>query len=93
MIIDLDLCQGESDLEYQFNKIKTEFFEAETALENYRDEPSGKKRAEILFELLDVINATQTAIMMEFKEDELEEGIKYTNAKSYVRGYLKEEES
>lgn len=92
MVIDLDLCEGESCLEKQLVKIKSEFYEVEQALEYWLKYPSKKNRAEVLFELLDVINATQTAIMMEFTEDELEAGIKYTNAKSYVRGYLKKEE-
>lgn len=93
MIIDLDLCQGEKTLEKQLEKIKSEFYEAEFALEEYTNKRNGKNRAEILFELLDIINATQTAILMEFNEDELQEGIKYTNAKSFVRGYLKKEDA
>jgi hypothetical protein len=90
--LDLELCKGEKTLEKQLEKIKSEFYEAEFALEEYTNKPNGKNRAEILFELLDIINATQTAIMMEFTEKELEEGITYTNAKSYIRGYLRDEE-
>lgn len=92
MIVNLELCKGEKTLEKQLEKIKSEFYEAEFALEEYTNKPNGKNRAEILFELLDIINATQTAILMEFSEDELQEGIKYTNAKSFVRGYLRDEE-
>lgn len=90
MNIELEDCKPESTLEEQLGIIQGEVDEVSKAIKNYRSEDSGKNRAEILFELLDVVNATFTAIAMEFDDDEVEAGVQYTNGKTYVRGYRKD---
>jgi len=90
MEIELEDCKPESTLEEQLVVIQGEVKEVSDAIKKYRCEPNGKTRAEVLFELLDVVNATFTAIAMEFNDDEVEAGVQYTNGKTYVRGYRKD---
>ena len=92
MLIELEDCKAENSLEEQLCVIRGEVNEVEEALKKYRENENPKTRAEILFELLDVVNATFTAIGMEFEEDEAEAGVQYTNAKTYVRKYQKDAE-
>jgi cell fate regulator YaaT (PSP1 superfamily) len=88
MNIDLNICKPAETLEAQMEHIGLELEEATIALAKFRNEPNAKNRAEILFELLDVMNAAQTAICAEFRESEINAGVAYTNSKSYVRHYL-----
>lgn len=90
MIIDLDICKPAETLEAQMEHIGLELEEATVALAKFRNEPTAKNRAEILFELLDVMNAAQTAICAEFYKSEIMAGVNYTNSKSYVRHYLQD---
>jgi hypothetical protein len=92
MIIDLDVCRPEISMEEQLEKIKEEVKEVEKALVAYKVSRFKKDRAEILFELLDVMNAAQTGIFNMFKEDEIVAGCQYVNSKNFVRGYLLAEE-
>jgi D-ribose pyranose/furanose isomerase RbsD len=92
MIIDLDVCRPEISMEEQLEKIKEEVKEVEKALVAYKVSRCKKDRAEILFELLDVMNAAQTGIFNMFKEDEIVAGCQYVNSKNFVRGYLLAEE-
>ena len=92
MIIDLDVCRPEISTEQQIEKIKEEVKEVENALVAYRVSRCKKDRAEILFELLDVMNAAQTGIFNMFSEDEIVAGCQYVNSKNFVRGYLLTEE-
>ena len=85
--ITLKVCRPDISMEVQLEHVGLELEEAVAALARYRNEATGKNRAEILFELLDVMNAAQTAIYMEFTTDEIQEGVNYTNAKSFVRQY------
>lgn len=85
--ITLKVCRPDISMEAQLEHVGLELEEAVASLARYRNEATGKNRAEILFELLDVMNAAQTAIYMEFTEDEIQEGVNYTNAKSFVRQY------
>ncbi len=88
MIIDLDICKPAETLEAQVEHIGQELEEVTLAVAKYRNEPNAKNRAEILFELLDVMNSAQTAICSEFYKSEIMAGVSYTNSKSYVRHYL-----
>jgi len=92
MIIDLDVCRPKLTMEQQIEKIKEEVKEVEKALVAYKVSRCKKDRAEILFELLDVMNAAQTGIYNMFKEDEIVAGCQYVNSKNFVRGYLLAEE-
>ena len=92
MIIDLDVCRAEISTEQQIEKIKEEVKEVEKALVAYKVSRCKKDRAEILFELLDVMNAAQTGIFNMFSEDEIVAGCQYVNSKNFVRGYLLAEE-
>ena len=92
MIIDLDVCRPEISMEEQLEKIKEEVMEVEKALTAFKVTNCKKDRAEILFELLDVMNAAQTGIYNMFKEDEIVAGCQYVNSKNFVRGYLLAEE-
>jgi D-ribose pyranose/furanose isomerase RbsD len=92
VIIDLDVCRPEISIEQQIEKIKEEVKEVEKALTAFKVTNCKKDRAEILFELLDVMNAAQTSIFSMFKEDEIEAGCRYINSKNFVRGYLLTEE-
>lgn len=96
MIIELDLCRPDinnpdKDMKMQLDHIGDEVYEAKYALEKFKETKKNKDRAELLFELLDIINSAQTAISMEFKDDEVQAGCQYINAKNYVRHYLKKE--
>ena len=90
MLIELEDCKAEETLEEQLAIVRGEIWEADEALKLYRADKCGKTRAEVLFELLDVINATFTAISMEFTEEEIEAGVQYTDGKTFVRGYRKD---
>ena len=92
MIIDLDVCRSELSTEQQIEKIKEEVKEVEKALIAFKVTNCKKDRAEILFELLDVMNAAQTGIFNMFSEDEIVAGCQYVNSKNFVRGYLLAEE-
>ena len=92
MIIDLDVCRSEISTEQQIEKIKEEVKEVEKALIAFKVTNCKKDRAEILFELLDVMNAAQTGIFNMFSEDEIVAGCQYVNSKNFVRGYLLAEE-
>ncbi|KHM51614.1 hypothetical protein SAMN02745671_01681 [Anaerovibrio lipolyticus DSM 3074] len=94
MIIDLDVCRPEVTIEEQIRKLEEEVVEVWDAIKAYRKCEKGKKdkaRAEILFELLDVMNAAQTGIYSMFNEDEIVAGCQYTNAKNFIRRYLVDE--
>lgn len=95
MNINLDLCRSDinnpdRDMKIQLDHIREEISEANYALSKFEDTKSNKERAELLFELLDIINATQTAISMEFTDEEVAAGCQYVNAKNFVRHYLLE---
>ena len=92
MIIDLDVCRPEISMEQQIEKIREEVKEVEKALVAFRLSRCNKDRAEILFELLDVMNAAQTGIYSMFNDDEISAGCQFVNAKNFVRGYLLAEE-
>ena len=85
--IHLKVCRPDVSMEAQMEHVGLELEEAVAALARYRNKATRKNRAEVLFELLDVMNAAQTAIYMEFNEAEIREGVNYTNAKSFVRQY------
>lgn len=98
MIIDLDVCRPELTIEDQLKKLEEELGEVKEAVKAYRASEKSKSgrpdktRAEILFELLDVMAAAQTGIYSMFNEDEIIAGCQYTNAKNFIRHYLVEEE-
>ncbi len=87
-MIDLDLCKPEKDMKTQMAHIEEELIEARTAFEKFDKTGSDKDRAEVLFELLDTMNAAQTAICMMFNDDEIVAGCQYVNSKNFVRHYL-----
>lgn len=93
MNINLDLCKSEKTIDGQMSHIYEEYIEARAALYIYQTRRREKDRAEVLFELLDTINATQTALCMMFTEEEIIAGCKYVNAKNFVRHYLKDSEA
>lgn len=72
----------------QLGKVKDELREAKAAYYAHKyGEPDGGKREAYGMELLDVIHATETALRMEFDDDEVERlraGVIYKNAR---RGY------
>ena len=77
----------DGQLDWCFSEVE-ELFKAYL---NYERRPNSKKRAEVLFEALDVITCVKTFIRkMGFTADEIQAGIKYVNAKNEVRGYLDE---
>ena len=92
MIIDLDVCRPEETVEKQMAKIQEEYCEVRLAVERATREKSAKNRAEVLFELLDLMNAVQTAVFQEYTDDEILAGCQYVNSKNFVRGYLLGEE-
>ena len=89
-MIDLDLCKPEKDMKTQMAHIEEELIEARTAFDKFDKTGSDKDRAEVLFELLDTMNAAQTAICIMFGSDEIAAGVQYVNAKNFVRHYLED---
>ena len=69
--------------EDQLRKIESEHREAELAYE-------AKERQLYGMELLDIIHATETALRMEFTENEVEELRARVIEKNYKRNYYKE---
>ena len=90
MMIDLDLCKPEKDMKTQMAHIDEELIEARIAFDKFDKTGNDKDRAEVLFELLDTMNAAQTAICMMFNDDEIAAGVQYVNAKNFVRHYLED---
>jgi hypothetical protein len=89
--ISLAICKPEATMEEQLEHVGRELEEALLALARFRRNGTSKNRAEILFELLDIMNAAQTAIYMEFADDEISAGVTNINSKNYVRHYLRGE--
>lgn len=81
-------CKPAEDIDGQLRKIGEEVGELVNALEAFKKDGTGKHKAEVLFEALDVIVAVLTLITMMFPAAEIDAGIKYTNCKNFVRGYL-----
>lgn len=82
----------EMDLRSQIQKILTELKEAKSAEIRYRC--SGKERIEktaLGMELLDIIHATETALRMEYTEDEIEDLIEKVIEKNSNRGYYQDD--
>ena len=80
----------DNDLRQQIQKILTELKEAKSAEIRYRC--SGKERIEktaLGMELLDIIHATETALRMEYTEDEVDELRAKVIEKNANRGYYK----
>jgi hypothetical protein len=84
----LEVCKPEKTYEEQLDHCGKEFEELIQALAIYRNEPTQKHRAEVLFEALDCITCLWTFIFMIFSRAEIDAGINVTNCKNYVRGYL-----
>ena len=75
-------------LREQMEKIKTEWKEAKSAEIRYRC--NGKERIEktaLGMELLDIIHATETALRMDYTEEEVEELRTKVIEKNATRGY------
>jgi NTP pyrophosphatase (non-canonical NTP hydrolase) len=87
-MLNLKPCKPAEDVDGQLRKIGEEVGELVTALEAFKKANTGKYKAEVLFEALDVIVAVLTLITMLFSSAEIDAGIKYTNSKNFVRGYL-----
>lgn len=83
----LEVCVPEETMEKQLEHIGCEFEELVKALAIYRNDPTAKNRAEVLFEALDLMTCTKSFIVMEFTEDETTAGIDNINSKNYVRHY------
>lgn len=81
-------CKPAEDIDGQLRKIGEEVGELVNALEAFKKMNTGKYKAEVLFEALDVIVAVLTLITMMFPAAKIDAGIKYTNCKNFVRGYL-----
>ena len=80
----------DNDLRDQIKKIHTELKEAKSAEIRYRC--SGKERIEktsLGMELLDIIHAVETALRMEYTEEEVEELRAKVIEKNGNRGYYK----
>ena len=90
MIIDFDICKPEKTIDEQLLRIDEELMEVRGALAVYQVSQSQKDRAEVLFELLDTMNAALTAICIMFDSDEIAAGVQYVNAKNFVRHYLED---
>ena len=84
----LEVCKPEATFEAQLDHCGQEFEERIQALAIYRNEPTQKHRAEVLFEALDCITCLWTFIFMIFSRAEIDAGINVVNCKNYVRGYL-----
>lgn len=84
----LEVCKPEKTYEEQLDHCGKEFEKLVQALAIYRNEPTQKARAEVLFEALDCITCLWTFIFMLFSRAEIDAGINFTNCKNYVRGYL-----
>ena len=84
----LEVCKPEESYEAQLDHCGQEFEELIQALAIYRNEPTQKHRAEVLFEALDCITCMWTFIAMIFSRAEIDAGINVVNCKNYVRGYL-----
>ena len=87
--IKLEVCTPEDTMEKQLEHVGMELEETTMALARFRNEITSKNRAEVLFELLDIMNAAQTAIYMEYADDEILAGVSLINSKNYVRHYLR----
>lgn len=87
-MLNLKPCRPAEDIDKQLQKIGEEVGELVIALEAFKKDGTGKHKAEVLFETLDVIVAVLTLITMLFSSAEIDAGIKYTNSKNFVRGYL-----
>ncbi len=88
----LEVCKSEKTLEAQLDHCGSEFEELVQALAVYRNEPTMKNRAEVLFEAMDNITCLWTFIAMEFSKAEIDAGVEFTNKKNYVRHYLLNQE-
>ena len=88
----LEVCKPEETYESQLDHCGQEFEELVQALAVYRNEPTMKHRAEVLFEALDCITCLWTFIAMLFSRAEIDAGINVVNCKNYVRGYLLDQE-
>lgn len=80
----------DNNLRDQMQKILTELKEAKSAEIRYRC--GGREETEklaLLMELLDIIHATETAIRIEYTEDEVEIGRQKVIEKNARRGYYK----
>lgn len=76
------------EAKHQLQKIKSELHEAIAAEMNYRcGVTDGNRRKEYGMELLDVIHATETALRMEFTEDEAQRLRAKVIEKNAKRGY------
>ena len=84
----LEVCKPEATFEAQLDHCGKEFEELISALAIYRNEPTQKHRAEVLFEALDCVTCLWTFIFMIFSRSEIDAGINVVNCKNYVRGYL-----
>ncbi len=81
-------CIPESTLMEQYDRCAGELCELKEALINHiADEQSGKVRAEVAFEAMDVVAAITTLVNMMFDSEEIAAAVAYTNAKNQVRGY------
>ncbi len=88
----LEVCKPEESYEAQLDHCGQEFEELVQALAIYRNKPTQKNRAEVLFEALDCITCLWTFIAMIFSRAEINAGINVVNCKNYVRGYLLDQE-
>ncbi len=84
----LEVCKPEETYEAQLDHCGQEFEELIQALALYRNKPTMKAKAEVLFEALDCITCLWTFIFMIFSRAEIDAGINVVNCKNYVRGYL-----
>lgn len=71
----------------QMQKIKSEFREATRAEINYRCCHDDVERENYGTELMDIIHATETALRMEFSDEEIDELQRLVIAKNAERGY------
>lgn len=83
----LNPCIPEKDLTAQYFRCNDELKELGEAIQTYIIDETGKNRAEIAFEAMDVITSVTTLLNMLFSHAEIKAAVRYTNAKNYVRGY------
>lgn len=74
----------------QIEKIRSEYIEVARAEIRYRCEKENDKRVDYGMELMDIIHAAETALRIEFTEDEVAELRKMVEEKNRARDYYDE---